>query len=156
MIKNKQEALAVSSTQYQSLYADVRQLISSAKAKVALQLNQTLTITYWQIGKQIQKQVLDNQRAEYGKQTIRQLSQHLTKEFGKGFTYSSLTRIAKFYQAFPDEKIIATLSQQLSWSHFVELIKLENDIQREFYAKMSSHEGWSVRTLREPYGQYVV
>ena len=97
----------------------------------------------------IQTQVLDDQRAEYGKKTVQQLSQQLSDEFGKGFTYSSLTRMVKCYRAFPEETIIATLSQQLSWSHFVELLKLEDAIQREFYARMSHYEGWSVRTLRE-------
>ena len=135
--------------EYPALYSDIRRLINDARTQVVKQVNKTLTVTYWQIGKRIQTQILDNSRAEYGKQTIQQLSQQLGNEFGKGFTYSSLTRMVKFYLAFPDEKIIATLSQLLSWSHFVELIKLDNDIQREFYTRMSSHEGWSVRTLRE-------
>jgi len=149
MCEKKEIALISLSSQYQGLYANIRQLIGEARSTVVKQVNQTLTITYWQVGKQIQTQVLDNSRAEYGKQTIQQLSQQLIDEFGKGFTYSSLTRMAKCYQAFPDEKIVATLSQQLSWSHFVELIKLDNDIQREFYAQMSNHESWSVRILRE-------
>ncbi len=149
MTKKKGMATAQIPIEYQTLYADIRQLIVAARSTVIQQVNQTLTVTYWQIGKQIQIQILDNNRAEYGKQTIQQLSQQLNNEFGKGFTYSSLTRMVKFYQTFPDEKIVATLSQQLSWSHFVELIKLDNAIQCEFYAQMSSHEGWSVRTLRE-------
>jgi len=57
--------------------------------------------------------------------------------------------MVKFYEQFRDNAIVATVSQQLSWSHFVELIKIENDIQREFYAKISSHEDGSVRILRE-------
>lgn len=134
---------------YQKLYSEIRQLITDAKSTVVRQVNQILTVTYWQIGKQIQTQILNNNRAEYGEQTMKQLAQQLTGEFGKGFTYSSLTRMVKFYLSFDDEKIVATLSQQLSWSHFVELIKLDNNIQREFYTLMSSHEGWSVRTLRQ-------
>jgi len=145
-MSNKKENTATPA-QYQSLYADIKQLISEARSTVVKQVNQTLTVTYWQIGKRIQTQVLEHHRAEYGKQTM--LSQQLSDEFGKGFTYSSLTRMVKFYKAFPKETIVATLSQQLSWSHFVELLKLDDDIQREFYARMSHHEGWSVRTLRE-------
>ncbi len=106
-------------------------------------------MTYWHIGKRIQTQLLQGDRAEYGKQTIKHLSRQLTQDFGKGFTYSSLTRMVKFYEQFPDSAIVATLSQQLSWSHFVELIKINNSIKREFYAKMSSSENWPVRTLRE-------
>ncbi len=150
MVAKKKEITATQApTEYRTLYSAIRQLIAEARSRVVKQVNQTLTVTYWQIGKQIQSQVLDNNRAEYGKQTMQQLSQQLSAEFGKGFTYSSLTRMVKFYLAFPDEKIVATLSQQLSWSHFVELIKLDNDIQRDFYASMSQHEGWSVRILRE-------
>lgn len=146
---NRKKEITASPAQYQSLYADIKRLISEARSSVVKQVNQTLTITYWQIGKRISIEILDSNRAEYGKQVLRQLSQQLSDEFGKGFTYSSLTRMVKFYKAFPEETIIATLSQQLSWSHFVELIKPDNDIQREFYARMSHHEGWSVRTLRE-------
>lgn len=149
MAKKKEHPPIQPPAEYQKLYAELRQLITNAKSTVVRQVNQILTVTYWQIGKQIQTQVLDDNRAEYGKQTMKQLAQQLTGEFGKGFTYSSLTRMVKFYLSFDDEKIVATLSQQLSWSHFVELIKLDNGIQREFYTQMSSHEGWSVRTLRQ-------
>lgn len=135
--------------EFDTLYSEIKQLIQSARGKVASQINQGLVLTYWHIGRRIQTRILQANRAEYGKQTVKLLSQQLTKEFGKGFTYSSLTRMVKFYEQFSDNAIVATVSQQLSWSHFVELIKLENDIQREFYAKMSSNEGWSVRTLRE-------
>ncbi|HFD11622.1 MAG TPA: DUF1016 domain-containing protein [Crenotrichaceae bacterium] len=148
-MSNKNSVSASSATDYQSLHAQVRQLIIEARSTVVKQVNQTLTMTYWQIGKQISIGILDSNRAEYGKQVLRQLSLQLSNEFGKGFTYSSLTRMVKFHKAFPEEQIVATLSQQLSWSHFVELLKLDNDIQREFYARMSHHEGWSVRTLRE-------
>ncbi|HFD12415.1 MAG TPA: DUF1016 domain-containing protein [Crenotrichaceae bacterium] len=141
--------ITTSTSDYKNLYADIRQLVIEARSSVAKQVNQTLTITYWQIGKRVSIDILDSNRAEYGKQVLQQLSQQLSDEFGKGFTYSSLTRMVKFYKAFPEEQIIATLSQQLSWSHFVELLKLENAIQREFYARMSHHEGWSVRTLRQ-------
>ena len=106
-------------------------------------------MAYWHIGKRIQTQILQAERAEYGQQTIKQLSQQLTQDFGKGFTYSSLTRMVKFYLQYPDNSIVATVSQQLSWSHFVELIKIEDEVKREFYTKMGSSDGWSVRTLRE-------
>lgn len=149
MAKKKELTSIQRSAGYQTVYSEIRQLITDAKSSVVRKVNQVLTITYWQIGKQIQTLILNDNRAEYGQQTIKQLAQELTGEFGKGFTYSSLTRMVKFYLAFDDEKIVATLSQQLSWSHFVELIKLDNDIQREFYTQMNAHENWSVRTLRQ-------
>jgi len=131
------------------LYLEIKEMIEESRAKVVSQINKGLLLTYWHIGKKIQTQLLHGDRAEYGMQTIKHLSQQLTKEFGKGFTYSSLTRMAKFFEYFQDISIVATLSQQLSWSHFVELIKINNSIKREFYAKMSSSENWSVRILRE-------
>jgi predicted nuclease of restriction endonuclease-like (RecB) superfamily len=149
MSENRKKEITSTPTQYQSLYADIKQLITQARSSVVKQVNQTLTVTYWQIGKRISIDILDSNRADYGKQVLPKLSQQLSDEFGKGFTYSSLTRMVKFYKAFPEQTIIATLSQQLSWSHFVELLKLEDVIQREFYAHMSHHESWSVRTLRE-------
>ena len=69
-------------------------------------------------------------------------------EFGRGFERTNLTRMMKFAEAFPHEEIVATLSQQLSWSHFRELLPLDKPLQREFYAEMCRMEGWSVRTLR--------
>lgn len=77
------------------------------------------------------------------------LAERLTRDYGNGFSYSSLTRMAKFYTLLPDEGIVATLSQQLSWSHFVELIKLDDALKREFYIQMCADGRWSVRTLRE-------
>jgi len=149
MAKKKDITTPASSAEYKSLYSDIRQLISDARSTVVKQVNQALTITYWQIGSRISIEILQSKRAEYGDATIKRLAKSLTAEFGQGFGYRNLMRMARFYEQFTDQQIVTTLSAKLSWSHFVELIKLENNIQREFYAKMSNHEGWSVRTLRE-------
>jgi predicted nuclease of restriction endonuclease-like (RecB) superfamily len=76
----------------------------------------------------------------------------LVQEYGKGFGVSALTRMVKFSEAFPDQRIVATLSQQLTWSHFVEILPLKQPLEREFYAEMCRIERWSVRTLRERIG----
>ena len=89
------------------------------------------------------------ERAEYGKEILATLSQQLMQEYGNGFSYSALTRMARFFEAFPDRKIVATLSQTLSWSHFRELLPLEKHLQRDFYAEICRVERWSVRTLRK-------
>ena len=146
---SKKKEITATPAQYQNLYADIKQLISEARSSVVKQVNQTLTVTYWQIGKRISVDILDSNRADYGKQVLRQLSQQLSDEFGKGFGYRNLLRMKLFYDYFPEKEKVTTLSALLSWSHFVELLKLEDAIQREFYARMSHHEGWSVRTLRE-------
>lgn len=130
-------------------YQDIRSLIEEARRTVALTVNAAMTMLYWQIGKRINDEILKGKRAEYGKQILATLSQELIKEYGQGFNYSALTRIARFSETFSDSQIVATLSQQLSWSHFKELLPLEKPLQREFYAEMCRMERWSVRALRK-------
>jgi predicted nuclease of restriction endonuclease-like (RecB) superfamily len=84
--------------------------------------------------------------ARHGEQILVTLSQKLIAEFGRGFDATNLTRMMKFAEAFPNEEIVATLSQQLSWSHFRELLPLDPPLQQEFYAEMCRMEGWSVRS----------
>jgi len=131
------------------LYHDIKQLIDTARQHVASQVNQALVLTYWQIGKTIKTQVLGGERAEYGAAIVKQLASRLTHEYGHGFSHSSLTRMVKFFDYLPEQQIVATLSQQLSWSHMVELIKIEDPVKRDFYISMCTQARWSVRTLRE-------
>ena len=77
------------------------------------------------------------------------MSRKLTLEYGRGFNRTSVFRMIKFYQEFPDREKVATLSQQLTWSHFVELLPIEDALKRDFYAAMCKAEGWTVRTLRD-------
>jgi predicted nuclease of restriction endonuclease-like (RecB) superfamily len=131
------------------LYQDIRQLIESAKTRVVTQVNQALALTYWQIGKTITTEVLNNGRAHYGAATMDLLAEKLVAEYGQGFGRRNLFRMAKFYQQFPDIEIVTTVSAQLSWSHFVEIIKIEDETKREFYIRLCADAHWSVRTLRE-------
>lgn len=132
-----------------ALLGDVRQLIQSARARVAQTINVELTLLHWHIGQRIARDVLGAERAEYGQQLVSTLSRQLTQEFGSGYAVSALSRMMRFAEVFPDIKIVATLSQQLSWSHFVEILPLESALHREFYAEMCRQERWSVRALRE-------
>src|SRR5258708_14037412 len=111
-------------------------------------LASSATLLYWRVGDRIRRDVLQNERARYGEQILATLSQELIAEFGRGFDATNLSRMMKFVESFPDEEIVATLSQQLSWSHFRALFPLDQPLQREFYAEMCRMEGWSVRTLR--------
>jgi predicted nuclease of restriction endonuclease-like (RecB) superfamily len=131
------------------LISDIRSLIETARHNVAVTVNAGLTILYWQIGDRIRQDILKKKRAEYGKEIVATLSQELTKEYGNGFSYSGLTRMVRFAEAFPDTQIVATLSRQLSWSHFKEILPLKKPLQRNFYAEMCRIERWSVRTLRK-------
>ena len=133
----------------EQIYRDIRSLIESARAHVVAQVNQTLVLTYWQIGKTIKTEVLADDRAEYGDATINRLADKLVQEYGSGFGQRNLFRMARFYQQFPDLEILTTVSAKLSWSHFVELLKLEDSLKREFYLQICADARWSVRTLRE-------
>jgi predicted nuclease of restriction endonuclease-like (RecB) superfamily len=131
------------------LVADIRALIEEARRQTAAAVNIGLTLLYWRIGKRIQLEVLGSERAAYGEQTVVTLSRQLVADYGRGFAHKNLRRMIQFAEAFPEEEIVATLSRQLSWSHFSALLPLSQPFQREFYAEMSRIEGWSVRTLRE-------
>lgn len=134
------------------LLADIRSLIESARAHVAQTANATHTLLYWHVGQRILRDVLNEQRAEYGKQILATLSQELVQEYGKGFGYTALTRMAKFAETFPEQSTVESLAQHLSWSHFVEILPLKQPLEREFYAELCRIERWSVRTLRERIG----
>lgn len=124
-------------------------LIESSKHQVAKTINSELTLLYWNIGKQINEDVLQYDRAEYGKSIILQLSKVLTEKYGSGFSKRNIHNFIKFNELIPNIEIVQTLSAQLSWSHIYSLIYIENDLKREFYIQMAIYERWSVRTLQE-------
>jgi predicted nuclease of restriction endonuclease-like (RecB) superfamily len=138
--------------QTDALLTELRDLIDAARQHVARAANATLTMLYWHVGQRIHKEVLKEQRAEYGEEILPTLSQQLVREYGKGFNVSALTRMVKFAEVFPDENIVVTLSQQLSWSHFIEILPLKQPLEREYYAELCRVERWSVRTLRDRIG----
>jgi hypothetical protein len=157
MAKKKSSKAALSSRKSSpgvrtDLLGDTRPLIEAAREQTARAVNAALVGMYWQIGKRIRENVPQSERADYGKEIVQTLSAPLTAEFGNGFTGSSLSRMMSFAEGFPDERIVAALSQQLSWSHFTELIPLEDSLKRDFYPEMCRIERWSVRTLRHKIG----
>lgn len=107
------------------LLTALSQLIEQSQVHVANYANSTLTGLFWHIGKRINKEVLDNQRAGYGKQIVPTLSAQLEKKYGRNFTEKNVRRMIKFAQEFSTLETVVSLSQQLSWSHFVELLPLE-------------------------------
>ena len=129
------------------LIKDLVALIEEGKNQLANAANATMTITYWNIGKRINKLVLDNQRAEYGKQIVVSVARQLTVQYGRSFEEKNLRRMMQFAQIFNDEQIVVSLIRQLSWTHFVALIPIKDELQRDFYAQMCRIEGWNVKTL---------
>ena len=132
----------------EALLGDIRGLIQSARYRSAATVNSELTLLFWRIGQRIRSEVLAGNRAEYGEEVVGTLAAHLVRDHGPGFAEKSLRRMVQFAAVFPEESIVATLSRQLSWSHFVLLLPLKDPLQREYYAQMCSAERWSVRTLR--------
>ena len=135
-----------------NLLGDIRPVIETARQQTAHAVNSTLVMMYWQIGKRIREEVLGNERAEYGEEVTATLSRHLTAEYGRGFGVRNLEQMIRFADVFPDRQIAQTLSAQLGWSHFTELIRLEDKIKRDFYTEMCRVERWSVRILRHKIG----
>lgn len=110
---------------------EIKTLLENARKNVAQQVNAELLTTYWQIGRIIVEYEQKNEiRAEYGKQTLKELSKVLTDEFGKGFSRSNLQNMRVFYQTY--EKC-QTLSGKLSWSHYCELLSISDENKRSFY-----------------------
>jgi len=134
------------------LLDEIRSLIDSARVQVALAVNVGLVILYWQIGRSIRRDILRNKRAGYGEQIVATLSRQLTMEYGRGFSRPRLFHMVRFTEVFSDIKIVSTLSRQLGWSHFLEIIYVEDSLKRDFYAEMCRLERWSVRTLRAKIG----
>ncbi|MBI2271636.1 MAG: DUF1016 domain-containing protein [Bacteroidetes bacterium] len=131
------------------LFSEIKSRIEQARKEVAVQVNQSLTLLYWNIGNIIHHHILDSSRAGYSKEIVVTLSRQLTAEYGNGYSISGLWRMVQFRQSFANSQILATLSQELSWSHFTELVTIETEAQRMFYAQMAIIERWSVRQLRE-------
>lgn len=134
------------------LLEDLRSLILSARQRFAVVANSTTTLLYWHLGQRLLKENLQNQRAAYGKQILATVSRELTAEFGRGFSYATVNRAIQFSELFPDPEIVSTLSTQLSWSHFMELLPIKQPLARDFYAEMCRIEHWDVRTLRQKVG----
>jgi predicted nuclease of restriction endonuclease-like (RecB) superfamily len=127
--------------------ADVCALIDAARQHVAQAVNAGLVALYWHVGRRIRREILGEARAAYGEQIVNSLSTQLTAEYGPGFSRPNLFRMIQFAEAFPDEKIVSALRRQLSWTHFRELIVIDDPLKRNFYAEMCRVERWSTRTL---------
>ena len=104
------------------LLADVQSMIEQTRAGVAQAINAGMTSLYWRIGKRIQNEILQGQRADYGKEIVATLSRQLASKFGTGFSEKNLRRMIQFAEVFPDPEIVVSLIRQLSWTHILALI----------------------------------
>ena len=105
---------------------------------------------YWHIGERINRDILGNERAAYGKQIVSMVATQLQSLYGtKGFEPRSIRRMMQFASKFADERIVSTVSTKLSWSHIIEILPLKDSLQSEFYLTMASSERWSVHRLHK-------
>ena len=135
-----------------TLLGDLRQLIAEARQDVARQVNSALVLLYWRIGKRIRQDILKEKRAEYGERIVSALGSQLTVEFGRGFGPRNLFRMIRFAEVFPNIEIVSALRTQLGWTHFRQIIYLDDPLKRDFYAEMCRIERWSTRTLEKKIG----
>jgi predicted nuclease of restriction endonuclease-like (RecB) superfamily len=132
-----------------ALLDDIKLIIDKTSQSVAAVVNASLTLLYWQVGDRIRREILLEGRAGYGRSIVVALSRQLVLEYGNGFTDKNLHRMIQFSEIFRNQEIVVTLSRQLSWSHFIALLPINDEIKRDFYAEMCRIERWNVRTLRK-------
>ena len=125
-------------------YGEIRNILISARNKVYQTANIAMVEAYWQIGKSIVAEQGGEERSEYGSGLLDELSRQMTKDFGKGFTVTNLKYMRQFYLTFPNRH---ALRDELSWTHYRLLLRVENEKAREFYLEEAVRSQWSTRQL---------
>lgn len=140
----KKEKAVVNTGTETGFLSEIRGMIESARGRVAAAANYEMTMLYWNVGSRIRKELLKEKRAEYGKEILPTLSAKLIVDYGNGFSVPNLSRMLRLAECYPEEKILSTLSKELSWSHIVEILPIKEDLKRDYYAEMCRIERWSV------------
>ncbi len=152
------------------LFENVKSIIADTQRAVVRNINQAMILAYFQIGKMsVEAEQQGNQRAEYAKETIAKLSTELNKEFGKGYSISNLEYMRSFYNIYQlriSQSLIGKFKNSsksqsitknlnipflLSWTHYIQLLKIKDDDERNFYEIEASANDWSVRELQRQY-----
>jgi predicted nuclease of restriction endonuclease-like (RecB) superfamily len=133
----------------QLLLNDISQLIEDSRKYVANIVNTTLSLLYWKIGQRINAEVLQNKRAEYGKQIIASLTQQLVEKYGRGWDEKTIRHCLRSAETFSEEIILSAVQRQLGWTHLKTIMYLKDDLQRQFYIEMCIMERWSTRKLQQ-------
>lgn len=140
---NKIEAL--NDNEVNELFIDIKDLIERSRNKVYKTINIEMINLYWNIGKIIVKKQNGNKRAKYGDYLLESLSKQLTENYGKGFSTRNLKRMRKLYLCYQKE---TTDLSQLTWSHYLELIKISDEKKRDFYMHECINSNWDVKELQ--------
>ena len=128
--------------------SEIKKILKNARQKAYIAVNSAMVEAYWEIGRRIvEEEQRGKERAEYGKEIVKNLSKQLTEEFGKGFSRRTLWEMRKLYVYFSDYEKVRTLFAQLTWSHFQKVLRVSNEKARIFYLTEAAENMWSVRTL---------
>lgn len=129
------------------LYSDVYHIVERSRQRLATTINAEICMMHWQIGKRIKDDVLYNQRAEYGKQIVKNLAEQLTQRFGKGWSDRKLLHCIRAAYTFTKDEIVYAVRTQLTWTHLRSLMFIDDQLKRKFYMEMTRLERWDTRTL---------
>lgn len=142
-------ALKNAGNEYSTLLDQISGVFSQGQAQALRAINAALIDTYWQVGRHIVEfEQAGQKRAVYGKALLEELAKDLKLRHGRGFSRSNLSHMRQFFLRYPDFSICEKASHKLSWSHYVELLKLDDELERQFYEKQTLAEAWSVPELK--------
>ena len=131
------------------LYYDICNIIDNKRDKIASLVNTEICLTNWLIGKRINEDILFNQRADYGKQVVKNLSKRLTERYGKGWSEKKLRHCLRSAETFSEDEIISLTHNNLSWTHIKSLMYINDTTERHFYMLMCCNEHWDTRMLSD-------
>lgn len=133
----------------QALFDEISTLIDKSRQAIFAQANHTMVMMFWQIGVRINGEVLQNKRADYGKQIVSTLSTQLVGKYGRSFEVRNLRRMMQFAEQFQNVEILSTLSTQLSWSHFIEILPLSDMAAKVYYLEQAASGNLGIRAFRK-------
>jgi len=149
IVKKMKKTMNIVISKEQKLFEDIVEIIEKTTSQVNIQVNCGVVLQFWQVGNRINNFILDNKRAEYGKQIVSTLSTQLNEKYGRNYELRNLQRMLQFASQFQDIDIVVTLSRQLSWSHFIEVLPIKNFETKLFYLQKSIENVFGVRELRK-------
>ena len=129
------------------LFSDVCGIIDDARKHIAVYVNSEICLTKWYVGKRIKEDVLFNQRAEYGKQIVKNLALRLTEKYGNGWSNKTLLHCLRCAETFNEDEIVSAVRRQFTWTHIKTLCYVKDPLARQFYMEMCRIEHWDTRTL---------
>lgn len=129
------------------LFSDLCQIIDDTRSRTAAYINTEVCLTNWYVGKRIKEDILNNQRAEYGKLVVKNIAKKLSLRYGKGWSEKKLRHCLRAAETFTEKDIVSATQRQLSWTHLKSLTYIKDPLERQFYAQMCTIEHWDTRTL---------